>query len=61
MELPLRSFFAASLGLGIIAGLAGCSISTAPAPAQPVIVQSPPAQSGTVVQPGSTVIVPPRY
>mgnify|MGYP001769771109 FL=1 len=63
MEFPMRSLYAASLGIGIVAGLAGCSISTTPAPSPPVVVQAPPAAtSGTVVTPGSAVVVqPPRY
>ena len=63
MEFPMRALYAASLGLGVVVGLAGCSISTTPAPSPPVVVQAPPAAtSGTIVTPGSAVVVqPPRY
>lgn len=63
MHMSLRALSAASLGFGLIAGLAGCSISTAPAAPTPVVVQAaPPAASGTFVAPGATVVVPPsRY
>jgi len=63
MAIPMRAFCAASLGFGIVTGLAGCSISTAPAPAQPVIVQAAPAEGRSVVVPaGSSVVVQPsRY
>lgn len=63
MSKSMRALYAATLGFGLVAGLAGCSISTTPAPSPPVIVQAPPtASSGTVVTPGSAVVVqPPRY
>lgn len=63
MDHPMRALYAASLGIGVVAGLAGCSISTTPAPSPPVVVQAPPAaSSGTLVTPGSAVVVqPPRY
>ena len=63
MAFTMRAFYAASLGFGVVAGLAGCSISTTPAPSPPVIVQAPPAAtSGMMVSPGSAVVVqPPRY
>jgi len=59
----MRALCAASLGFGIIVGLAGCSISTTPAPSPPVVVQTAPAATtGTVVTPGSAVVVQPtRY
>lgn len=63
MTLPLRMLYGGCLAFGVIVGLAGCSISTTPAPSPPVVVQQPPAAtSGTVVTPGSAVVVaPPRY
>lgn len=63
MAFPMRALCAATLGFGTVVSLAGCSISTAPTPPPPVVVQTAPAPAtGTVVTPGSAVVVQqPRY